>query len=101
MDHLHVVILSIGALLSLAGLILLGLGWPSGRISRRMVCIGAPFLPVLTYTAWLASYAPSPPGHGGFFSPWTLGLMMLVPWLLLWLVACFAAWVIGNIMRQG
>ena len=101
MEQLRTAILGVGALLSVAGLVLLGFGWPRGPLSRRITCIGVGFLPLAVYTAWLASYAPPPPGHGGFLSPWTLGLVMLSPWLLVWLVACFVAWAVGKILRQS
>jgi hypothetical protein len=101
MEQLRVSILSVGALLSVVGLILLGFGWPHGRLSRRIIRLGVPFLPVATYTVWLASYARPPAGHGGFLSPWTLGLMMLSPLLLIWLLACFFAWAFGKVLRES
>jgi hypothetical protein len=97
MEQLRVSILILGALLSVAGLLLLGFGRPHGRLARRITCTGAPFMPVTTYTALLGTYAPS---RGGFLSPLTLGLIMLSPWLLLWLVACFLAWAAGKTPRS-
>ena len=99
MDPLHASILILGALASAAGLALLGFSWRRGRLFRRVACIGVPLLPVATFTLWLADGAASPPNHGGFWSAWTILAMMLSPYLLIWLVACFTAYVLGHILR--